>query len=242
MTETPPTLFETRAVLLARPGALNAILDRPMRASREQFAHRMLWTLFADAPDTRRDFLFVVEREKPFTAIIRSRRSPLDGLGSAWRIDTHPFAPVLSAGQRLRFRVRAVASRSEFRPGEKRGKRVDVVTMAWNQLPEDERTPERLEAVAERAVLDWLASQGRKHGFVAAVEGPNPEVRVIDYDRQKFRTGRGAPISFGALTFEGTLTVTDPQAFRGVLATGLGNGRAFGNGLLQIASAPRQVV
>lgn len=235
------TLWESRVVLQPKsPRALFSILGTDMRDSDAQFAHRMVWTLFPDAPRDRRDglFLFHVERTRPFTAIVRSRRPPEDGLGGVWHITTRPFAPVLVPTQRLGFLLRAVASRWERRPGERRGRRQDVITAAWHALPEAERHPERLEAVAEAACQDWLARQGERCGFAVAPA----EVTVRDYDRTRLRPdrrGRAAAgdIRFGAVTFEGRLTVTDPDAFRRMLADGLGHGRAYGNGLMQIAPA-----
>ncbi|WP_051341592.1 type I-E CRISPR-associated protein Cas6/Cse3/CasE [Azospirillum halopraeferens] len=232
-------LWESRVVLTPRdPAALRSILGADMRRSDAQFAHRMIWTLFPGAPAERRQglFLFHVERNHPFTAIVRSRRTPQDGLGGVWTIErTRPFAPVLEAGQRLRFRLRAVANHWIAQPGAVRGRRVDVVTAAWDRLAEDERTPDRLEEAGEQAALAWLARQGQRCGF-APRDGA---VAVLNYDLTRLRPARrGKDIRFGALTFEGMLTVTDPVAMRTMLADGVGGGRAYGNGLMQIAPAP----
>jgi CRISPR system Cascade subunit CasE len=69
------------------------------------------------------------------------------------------------------------------------------------------------------------------------------EVAVLDYDITSLspdgrRRDRNRNIQFGALTYEGLLTVTEPEAFRQMLVSGLGSGRAYGNGLMQIAPAP----
>jgi CRISPR system Cascade subunit CasE len=236
-------LWESRVMLKPRdPRALRSILGADMRHSDAQFAHKMIWTLFPGMPDAQRSglFLFHVEHDQPFTAIIRSRRPPEDGLGGIWCIErTRPFQPMLRPEQRLRFRVRAVASRWEPRPGKKRGHRVDVVRFAWNRLPEAERSPEMLEATAHAAAFDWLVGQGARCGFRMLAE----EVAVLDYDITSLspdgrRRDRSRNIQFGALTYEGLLTVTEPEAFRQMLVSGLGSGRAYGNGLMQIAPAP----
>ena len=238
-----PDCYESRVTL--RPEArrgLASVLDRGMTADSAQFAHRMLWTLFADHRDRERDFLFLVERPSPFTAIVRSARPPVDPLGGGWEISTRPFAPVLSAGMALHFRLRAVASlwRPSDKEGAKRGKREDVVMSAWKRLPEGDRTPEKLEEVAEKAAHGWLLSRAGKHGFAVdgGGAGAGTRVEVVDYDRARIARGRGkAPIQFGALIFEGLLTVTDSEPFQAMLRQGLGAGRAFGNGLMQIAPA-----
>lgn len=239
----PAPLWESRVVLKPRdPRALHAILGADMRSSGAQFAHKMIWTLFPNLPDAERSglFLFHVERERPFTAIVRSRRPPEDGLGGVWWIErTRPFQPVLLQQQRLRFRLRAVASRWEPRPNQKRGRRVDAVQFAWNRLPEAERTLERLEETARAAAFDWLAGQGSQRGFLVAEE----EVAVLDYDGIRVppkgsRRDRNRDIQFGVLTYEGLLTVTEPESFHRLLADGIGSNRAYGNGLMQIAPAP----
>lgn len=239
---TPGPLWESRVVLKPRdPRALRSILGAGMRHGDAQFAHKMIWTLFPDMPDAERSglFLFHVERNQPFTAVIRSRRPPEDGLGGVWLIErTRPFHPVLRSDQRLRFRVRAVASRWEPRPGKKRGHRVDAVRFAWNRLPEAERSSENLEATAHAAAFDWLVGQGARCGFQTLAE----EVTVLDYDMTSLspdgrRCDANRAIQFGSLTYEGLLTVTEPEAFRHMLANGIGSGRAYGNGLMQIAPA-----
>lgn len=236
MTDSVPTWHESRVAL--RPEARRAllgVLDPTLRRDRIQFAHGMLWTLFGDTAERTRDFLFVVESWRPFTAIVRSARPPRDALG-VWEIAPRPFAPVLEPGRRLAFRLRAVASvwRPDARPEAKRGRREDVVMSAWARLPEAERTPERLEEVAERAARDWLDARALRAGFRV----DHARAQVVEYDRARIPTRRGKPpITFGALVFEGELTVTDPAPFLAMLTSGLGAGRAFGNGLMQIAPA-----
>lgn len=234
----PEPLYESRVALEPHNlPALRSIMS-PHARHGGQFAHKMIWTLFPNTPDARRPglFLFYVEQENPFTAIIRSRRPPVDGLGGVWRIEkVRPFDPQLVIGQRLRFRVRAVASHWQPLPGAKRGRREDVVVAAWRKLAAAERTPENLEATAQKACLDWLSRQGSRCGF-----GVSPSmVALRDYEWSSTPGNHSRrDIRFGAVIFEGVLTVTDTAAFHSVLANGLGNGRAFGNGLMQIATAP----
>lgn len=227
-------LYESRVMLSpARPQALSAILDPTLRHNPVQQAHRMLWTLFADSPERARDFLYLVEHNQPLTMIVRSRRSPVDSMG-IWQIQhSYPLAPHLRSGQRLRFRLRAVATKWQPQPGQKRGKRQDVMVSAWATLPEAERTPERLEAVAEQTARDWLVAQSQRLGF--SIHGNTNYVQVLNYQREKFPTRKGKPIRYGVVTYEGVLMVDDPALFRHTLAEGLGAARGFGNGLLQIA-------
>ncbi len=51
------------------------------------------------------------------------------------------------------------------------------------------------------------------------------------------RNDSGKPMTFGAVTFEGILEVTDAEKFRESLRQGIGTGKAYGFGLLSVAKA-----
>jgi len=108
---------------------------------------------------------------------------------------------------------------------------VDVVMAAWRALPEAERTACVPDDLADRVGTDWLVAMGAVHGF-----RPDEVTRVLSYDRHSFPNKGRQRIRFGALRFDGLLTVTDVPRFEAVLATGLGRQRAFGFGMLQIAA------
>lgn len=229
--ETFDAPYETRVRLdPEKARTLRGVIDGLMRRDSTQYSHRMIWTLFSETGEEKRDFLYVVESEKPFVAVVRSRRPPVDRLG-IWTFDgAYRLAPRLDEGTRLRFRLRAVPTRWSAEPGAKRGKRHDAIMFAWRRLPPEDRTDEKLEETAEAAALDWLKSQGETRGF-----SPGAETGVLDYDRRRIPGRSFKTISFGTVTFEGTLRVTDPAAFRKVLAEGLGAARGFGNGMLRVA-------
>ncbi|MTJ82384.1 MAG: type I-E CRISPR-associated protein Cas6/Cse3/CasE [Telmatospirillum sp.] len=225
--------YETRIRLdRDKARALRGVIDAAMRRDPIQYAHRMIWTLFGDKDEEKRDFLYVVESESPFVAVVRSRRAPVDRLG-IWTIEHgYRLSPILAEGTRLRFRLRAVPVRWSVEPGGRRGKRHDVIMWAWRRLPQSERTDDGLEGAAETAALDWLRKQGEARGF-----HPEPGTAVLDYDRRRIPGRSAKPISFGTVTYEGILTVTDPAAFRGALVDGVGAARGFGNGMIRIAPA-----
>jgi CRISPR system Cascade subunit CasE len=197
-----------------------------------------VWTLFDGDENAPRDFLYCILSLRPFAAIVRSARQPRDPLeasGGAWRIETRPFAPRLAAGQQLRFRVRAVAALWRPQGHARRSRREDVIMSAWKRMPEEERSDhDRLEAVASEAALAWLTAQGCRRGFQPSAT----DVAVLAYDRE--RSPAKDPrrlMTWGAITYERPLTVTDEKAFLAALSGGIGGARAFGNGLIQIASA-----
>ena len=68
------------------------LLARGLRPDRD-LGHGLVWTLFDEAPDAPRDFLYLVERERPFTAIVRSARPPASRSGLWTRRAQLPFPP-----------------------------------------------------------------------------------------------------------------------------------------------------
>lgn len=198
-------------------------------APRSDAGHRLLWSLFADDPDRRRDFLW--REDAPGAFMTLSARAPVDAHG-LFCLETKVFAPVLRAGDRLRFRLRAnpVVSRPAARG--QRGKRHDVVMHALHGIPPGQRATAREGAILE-AGRAWLEGQGRRNGFT-----PDEAVAVDGYETIRIPRDNAPPARFGRLDFEGTLTVDDPASFLTRLALGFGHARAFGCGLMLIRRAP----
>ena len=228
MTLPATTLWLSRARLRRGPaatGALARLLVPEGEGPRVAAAHRLVWALFADMPDRRRDFLWREEEPGRFMTLSAREPGPLPDL---FDVQTTAFEPVLAAGDRLGFTLRAnpVVSRPEA-PGQ-RGKRHDVVMDALRHVPEPGRAAARF-GVATEAGLAWLNRQGAAHGFAPG------GVAVDGYETvQVPRDGGQKPARFGQLEFTGTLTVTDPAAFLTALASGFGRARAFGCGLMLI--------
>ena len=76
----------------------------------------------------------------------------------------------------------------------------------------------------------WLLEQAGKHGF-ALTEGA---FRVTRKQTCHFRKNGKRPVTLLAVTYEGILQVTDPEAFREMLCQGIGRGKAYGLGLMTI--------
>lgn len=191
-------------------------------------AHRLVWAIFADGPERRRDFLWRQDRPGEYLALSARPPQPLHDI---FGIETKEFAPVLAAGDRLAFRLHAnpVVALPQG-PGQ-RGKRADVVMHALHGLPQGERAALRLEKTiaAGRA---WMARQGEAHGF-----RPEGEVGIDGYETMRLPREAGKPIRYSVLDFEGVLTVTDPTRFLTALPQGFGRARAFGCGLMLIRRA-----
>jgi len=127
----------------------------------------------------------------------------------------------LEAGQRLRFRLRANATkRAGNRDERHRGKRVELVGI--------------------EPCLKWLIRKQVVAGFALSKTGHGTEneydVRVTE--EPKVRGGRsGKAITFGSVLFDGHLIVTEPDALRAAIARGFGTAKAYGFGLLSVGRA-----
>jgi CRISPR system Cascade subunit CasE len=97
------SLYLTR-VAISRSASARALIQLLNPAKGEDRAavhHRLLWTLFADAPDRGRDFLWREDGDGRF--LILSARSPTDEHRLFEMDEAKPFAPVLATGTYLRF-------------------------------------------------------------------------------------------------------------------------------------------
>jgi CRISPR system Cascade subunit CasE len=194
-------------------------------------AHRLIWALFADGPDRRRDFLWRQAGPGEFLAL--AARPPHDA-HNLFMLEWKPFAPDLRPGQRLGFSLRANPVAAGAPPGRgKRGQRHDVVMHALHALPREQRTAERAARI-RAAGTSWLARQGAAHGFDLESES----LAIDGYDQIRIPRETGGPIRFSVLEFEGILTVREPRLFLRRLAEGFGAARAFGCGLMLIRRAP----
>lgn len=217
-------LYLTRAAI-SRSASVRALIQllNPSRGEDRAAAHHcLLWTLFADAPGRRRDFLWRQDGEGRF--LILSSRRPVDEHRLFDLEEPRSFAPALTAGMPLRFALRANATVRHRASARHR----DVVMDAIHGLPPG---PERANARRERATpaaKAWLDKQGNAHGF--AVD----RLACLGYETLRIAHGT-APIQLGIVDLEGSLVVADPAAFRAALGRGFGRARAFGCGLMLIA-------
>lgn len=234
-------LFLSRASLRRNTAvaAIAPILLPEDGNDRVNATHRLVWTMFADQPDRRRDFLWRDETPRSGRLgrvfYVLSARPPADRLG-IFDIETKPFEPALAAGDRLRFRLRANPVFNDPKPGQRRGKRVDPVARALAKVPEEERAAQRYTVTVE-AGHRWLTAQGERAGFALVTDAATglPRVAVDGADWRVVPRGRGrGPMSFGILDFEGEIELRDPAMFHETLARGFGKAKAFGCGLMLI--------
>lgn len=125
-----------------------------------------------------------------------------------------PLLERIEAGSTWQFRLTAnptFSSLKERRSPEDRGKVKSEITTALQ--------------------MEWLIRKSQKNGFSV-----NPEqarvtaTRWITFRKQSDKR----KVSLLQVTFEGILTVTDPELFRKALTEGIGRGKAYGMGFMTV--------
>jgi CRISPR system Cascade subunit CasE len=207
-----------------------------------QQLHRTILSAFPQAPGPARaqfGVLFRIDlpRSGAPTLLVQSRQHPDWGRLPASYLAVTPEAKDVSgsyqsiaAGDILRFRLRANPTR-----------RIDTKSKPDGTR----RNGRRVELRTEEEKLQWLERKGLVHGFeVISVRsaGSVPNVRVNDEGKlHGYRSKPSAPLThpltLASVLFEGVLRVADAEAFRHALAEGIGPGKAYGFGLLSVASA-----
>ena len=248
-------LFLSRARLRrdAPASALRPVLALADESARVAAGHRLVWTLFADAPERQRDFLW--REAEPGVFYLLSRRQPVDRHGLFEVDEPKPFAPSLALGDRLAFALRANATVARGGGPGRRGKPCDVVMDALRGVPPGERAAER-GRVIDTAGRAWLRAQGDRSGFSIAPEEETTvlsrenvreqgtgldgeqgaQVRVVAYRTVRLER-TNAPAMLGVLDLEGVLEVRDPVVFVEALGHGFGRAKAFGCGLMLVRRA-----
>lgn len=121
---------------------------------------------------------------------------------------------------------------------------------AWRTRADGKRIGKRVELRREEDRLLWLGRQGARCGFEVVTSRLAPGFGQTA--SREFPVARADPaarlwgskpgqqldrrLTFATALFEGELRVTEPAAFRAAIEEGIGPGKAFGCGLLSIAS------
>ncbi len=224
--------------------------------------HQLVWDLFGDDPDRKRDFLYRFENVRGLpTYYTVSEREPVDAK-RLWEIYTKPYAPIIREGERLAFKLRAnpvhsakkergaeeieewkksramrglMPSKSMERGWTQKVIRHDVVMEAKCKIDYRNLPPEKRPHVAtliHDTGIEWLENKGREFGF--AVD--RSCTRADGYLQHRFLKKRGGkPVTFSTLDFDGFLSVKDPEIFvEKCLFTGIGPAKGFGCGLMLV--------
>jgi CRISPR system Cascade subunit CasE len=214
--------------------------------------HRRILSAFPDQPavGSPRDHFGVLYRAEPLEGadqlvrlLVQSAVAPdwsrlparyltrsVDERGNpAVRLVSEEYAKI-RPGMQLMFRLRA-------NPTKRISPKNTNEPTRWHK--------KRVELRHEKDLLDWIKRKGEHGGFqvlgiTMSRNSPDTRIETLEKDRGwQQKHGRAEPmeLSFGAVLFEGRLEVTDQELFLTTLQSGLGSGKAFGFGLLSIATA-----
>ncbi|MEU0650271.1 type I-E CRISPR-associated protein Cas6/Cse3/CasE [Streptomyces umbrinus] len=239
-----PLRAESRK-LLASPRALHAAVQGGIPSPPTE--ERTLWRLDADNP--HRPHLFVLTTDKPdWTHLVEQAGWPAaDGEHYALR-DYAPLLQQLATGRSFAFRLTANPVQNTNRP--------DKPTPRQQQRIEaGERRSFRLGHRTAAAQLNWFLTRTTRWGFDIPTaphldetrdhDGEPPrDVRITTRQRRAFGKGtlttKEAHVVMNAVTFEGSLRITDPALLTERLLTGIGPSKAYGCGLLTLAPLPER--
>lgn len=175
---------------------------------------RVLWRVDAVGPATH---LYLVSPGKPdLTHLVEDAGWPST---EGWVTkDYDTLLGALALGQRWAFRLRANPTRSGRETAE------STTTQRFGHLTVTQQ-------------LGWLTSRTEGAGFeIPRGELEQPQAAVVHREVLRFDR-RGTQVTLATATYEGALTVRDPDALRRTLTHGLGPAKGYGCGLLTLARA-----
>ncbi len=147
------------------------------------------------------------------------------------RIDSKPMPTDWKVGQRLGFDIRVRPIRRPRRSTTGRPTERDVYQLEAVQHP-----PGTMSRSREAVYVEWMETQLQRHGG-ARLE----DTSLASFQRTRVirRPGRH-PTEGPTAVLHGTLTITDPDGFRGLLARGIGRHRAYGYGMFLLRPPARR--
>ena len=186
------------------------------------YEHQMIWKLFDNDPDAKRDFLYRQNTEHgQIKYYILSKRIPKDK-ENIWFIETKTYDPKLFKEQRLFFILKANPVVMLKTSNGKR-QRHDIVMHAKKLNSRQSSFQELIQGSCTK----WLEKRSSQYGFTLKA------VHVHGY-RQHVISSKGRKISYSTVDFKGDLIVNDPLSFKNALFSGIGKSRSFGCGLLMV--------
>jgi CRISPR system Cascade subunit CasE len=177
------------------------------------------------------EFLWRLEPETDLVGypriLVQSRTTPdWKGIGvQKWLAKVDPAIDLddrlkldsLRVGQRFRFRLRA--------------------------NPCVTRNSKRLGLLRLEEQESWVVRKGQQHGFSLPKFAPfdfseslqeRVDVRISQEQMLRGNQHSGNAVRIFSVLYDGILTVTEPDKFRGALQTGVGHGKVMGLGLLSV--------
>ncbi|MGW5351045.1 type I-E CRISPR-associated protein Cas6/Cse3/CasE [Streptomyces sp. NPDC004031] len=213
--------------LLGSPHRMHAAVARsfPELSARDGAGPRVLWRV--DRNSAAEVLLFLVSPKRPdLTHLVEQAGWPAATDTPGWQTyDYQAFLDRLTLGSTWAFRLTANPVHSIRRTPDEPTKRTAHIT--------------------QRHQRSWLLGRQDAAGF-GVVEKPTAS-RLLEYgdelqlfvrDKRDLRFAKaseGRTVSLTSVTYDGLLTVTDPDALRRTLTQGLGKAKAYGCGLMTLA-------
>ncbi|WCC79819.1 type I-E CRISPR-associated protein Cas6/Cse3/CasE [Cutibacterium equinum] len=206
------------ARLLASPERLHAavLASFPPGQSASESA-RTLWRLDR-GPANHDARIMIVSPLQPDLTVLNEQAGWSTGVPGR-SADYDPFLRDLRAGSVWRFRCTVNPTTAVRQPGASRGRRVAEVT-------------------AEQQ-LEWFVTRLERRGF-RLPEDPSgaPSARVTRREVLRFRR-QSSTVTLSVAQVDGILEITDPDAARSALTSGIGPAKGYGCGLLTLAPLAR---
>ena len=157
--------------------------------------HRLLWSMFPEEPEKKRDFIFQVNRENGSILMLSASPPVQPESGVIRSIRSKPFVPKLAPGEILRASLRASPSKRESKSRRRLGLLNHDEQLAWLQrkmtgarvLKAEIRGPEPLHFRKDRNAGTLFVCQ-----FELLIEVVAPELLI-----ETMRKGIGPGKAFG---------------------------------------------
>jgi CRISPR system Cascade subunit CasE len=224
-------------------------------------AHQIIWKLFPDKPEEKRDFLFRQEFENEQLPIsdtrrglpifyVISKRAPLAVKGLL-RVESKPYSPKLEVGTQLAFNIRVnpVVQQKVLRENldewllarKKRGLKEKEPTQkrCYHDVLMDAKFKARAEGLKDSAEIQQRMNKAVIDWFTKKGSSCGFEISISNFEIsaycQHLLPKRGKKgIQFSSVDLSGLLRVTDQNLFSETLFKGIGHSKAFGCGMLMI--------
>jgi len=206
-----PHRRKTRA-FLANPEMLHAAVECTYHSD-PLAERRSLWRIEKEADQVT---LYTVTPQVPSFEVLQEQA----GWSQQQTWDSRDYSALLDrlmAGQQYHFKLTANPTRTVTDTNGKKRRKAEI---------------------GPRNQLQWLLSRAEEMGADFGKSVDEPTAIVTKSQKLEF-PNKGNRITVISCTFEGTLTVTDPQKLQRVLVEGVGKAKAYGCGLLTLAPIQR---
>lgn len=208
--------------------------------------HQLIWKLFPDKSQDKRDFLFRQEIEKEqipysetckglplFYVVSSSKPVSIDGLMS---VEVKEYSPKLEIGTQLGFDVRVNPIVARKATGKKNSSKHDIIMDAKYQAKAEGIVDHAvIETKMHNAIVQWFIWKGNSHGFQL-----EEETIELSACRNHLLNKKGKEkIKFNSADVSGILTVTNVEKFKEILFKGIGHSKSFGCGLMMVRKVIR---